>query len=170
MPRRAAAGRSCSWPADARHNDPVATSRRRVLGLVLAGIVVMAGCVTLAWAPWRADYDVDGPVVAATRDEGTSLQALLGGRLALVDGCLRLEGDAVVWPVGTWWDEGRRAVVLRDGTLLRDGDVVRGGGGSFGGDDPEFGGSDAARALGRCWVAGQTVDFFNASETVELSE
>ncbi|MET0882741.1 MAG: hypothetical protein ABWZ13_01205 [Acidimicrobiales bacterium] len=145
----------------------VVPRRSRVLVAVAVVAALLVGLV--AWAPWRAEYAVDGPVVAANEDDGIALMALLGGELELVDGCLRLGDESVVWPRGTRWNEGQRAVELRDGTLLHDGDTISGGGGSLGADDPAFEDGGAARALGRCRVEGQAVAFFNASETVEVT-
>ena len=62
--------------------------------------------------------------------EWTSEDADLGGRVDVQDGCVRLSGEPVVWPVGTTLVRGEPlAIGLPDGVVVVDGGVVAGGGG-----------------------------------------
>lgn len=147
----------------------------RVLRAVGVVVVVLVGALLGAWRLWgQAEVVRDGPLVVADAawwppyDE-FQLQALMGGKLRIDDGCAYLGGGTVVWPDGTKWDEDEQAVELPNGDLVREGDTVKGGGGSFGGreDADFFEDSAIAKAIGDCREPGDEVSIFNTREDLE---
>jgi len=129
---------------------------RPAAALVTAVLVTfVAGC---SWAG-EAQELPDGThvLVSGPRDGGED--ALLPGRLEVVDGCLGVSGQVVVWPHGTEVaPAGEEALVLPSGELVPLGGEVELGGGSFAWD--ELPGAaptvpEQCRAAGEVWLAAE---------------
>lgn len=96
------------------------------------------------------------PVIATTEQANAYPQALVAGRLTLVDGCLLIAGRPVWWPFGATWDTDARAVVFTaepfaDAPPAKVGERFRGGGGYYSAttdfstfEDPQVGAAVAA--------------------------
>jgi len=121
---------------------PMLTDRRIapvISGLGVAVVLCAVLLVTsLLWPGPGRDLPkpIDGsPVLTHAEPSGPSMLALLNGSLDLVDGCLLVGGEPVIWPPGTTWDEAQQAVMLTDGgrdLVLHPGDKLPGLGGGSG--------------------------------------
>lgn len=137
-----------------------------VVGVGLATVVVLVFAAFLARTndgPREEEFVVNGPVVASGQAEGGPVPTgMVGGKLTLVDGCSRLDGSPVVWPVGTTWNDDEKAIELQDGSLVREGDAVSGGG-----VYAEYDRADAATlALGSCVLEGRELGLMNGPVSV----
>jgi len=96
-----------------------------IAGLAVSVVVLLA--TALFWRGPGPDLPkpVDGNPVLTHGQSGPGMLASLHGTLALVDGCLLLGGEVVVWPPGTTWDEAQQAVLYSE-LVLQPGDELPG--------------------------------------------
>lgn len=136
--------------------------------------MVVAAVIVAWWTTGRGGIEVDGPVVSHSNGwfgGGDSMDAIVGGTLSYEDGCLLLDGSAVLWPGGTSWDDGRQVLVLPDDTEVAPGDGIHGGGGMAleePVDDSQLD-SPAAKATAGCRAEGASLVVFNADSDLEVS-
>lgn len=133
----------------------------------LVVLAVLAAVVVLFLTTGRGGrIVVDGPVARHERGWGlggtSGMDAIVGGVLAYEDGCLLLDGDPVIWPDGTEWDDDATGVRLPNGALATPGTSVRGGGGSIS-VTPEI-----EALLGDCLGSASSVTTFNADSDVDV--
>jgi len=104
-------------------------------GLGVAVVLCVVLLVTsLLWPAAQRDLPepIDGNPVLTHAQTPSQMLALITGRLELVDGCLLMGDQPVIWPPDTTWDEAQQAVVLTyEGTelVLHPGDELPGLGG-----------------------------------------
>lgn len=156
-------------------------------GVLLVGLCLLAGCTNEQKAPvndrnvdivGEAD-PVDSEIILAVQPgvydpNRAVMEALIVGRLHVIDGCLHLigegedlDGAVVIWPPETTMrmtDEGLVEIIDHAGELIvRQGEYLEMGGGfaaSVEGiefDDPEIGARLAERCPGSYWIAGDIV-------------
>lgn len=112
---------------------------------------------------------VDGPVLTRPEDRSGGLDAIVGGTLALDDGCLRLGGIPVLWPSGTTWDAETSVVVLPSGDEASVGAEVTGGGGYSQADSlAGFAADEVAEAAADCAGPTGEVGVFNAGAEIRV--
>ncbi|HWM04295.1 MAG TPA: hypothetical protein VNP92_18315 [Actinophytocola sp.] len=133
--------------------------RQPVYFALLAALASIAACSASEGPQPQARNDgVDGPVIAAVKDQDAFMEAVVGGQLRLVDGCLLLGDTVVTWPHKTTWDQERNAVVFAgdfEGYAEVDvGEVFRGAGGYV--DEPAELSPEGEEAIRRCWTATRT--------------
>lgn len=94
-----------------------------------AGAAALLVACSVACSPsgLAADRRSDGPPVFTNRNTRDFLDAEVSGMVGVEAGCFVLDGQPVVWPIGTIADGS--GVRLRDGTTIAPGDAVTGGGG-----------------------------------------
>ena len=118
----------------ARRHSVNVTARAGAFGLALL-CAVASGCAgsesgSAAKAPRSSSAAATSPVLSATGGADVAYPtAQMAGRLMLREGCLALDGEPILWPSGTEWDDANQVVVLPDDVRLKVGTRVRVGGG-----------------------------------------
>ncbi|GAB3247805.1 hypothetical protein GCM10027586_17960 [Kineococcus gypseus] len=116
---------------------------------------------------------LDGPVIAHGAHKESAMAAYVGGTLAHEGQCLRLDGEPVLWPVGTTWDQDTSAVVLPEGGTATAGAALYGGGGHTpflpAGTDVGTEEREASTLIEQCLGAGGQVTNFNTGAQLTSS-
>jgi hypothetical protein len=81
------------------------------VALVLCAVLLVT---SLLWPDAQRDLPkpTDGNPVLTHADPPDHMLALINGRFELVDGCLLMGGQPVIWPPDTTWDDTQQAVML----------------------------------------------------------
>lgn len=137
----------------------------------LVVLAVVAALVVLFVTTGRGGRLVsDGPVVRHENGWGlggsSGMDAMVGGVIDFSDGCLLLDGHAVIWPDDTSWDDEHQVVRLPGGERLEPGWTVTGAGGVS--DGPPEAASWERFGLAGCLAAVDGVVQFNSDSDLEV--
>jgi hypothetical protein len=128
-----------------------------VTGRAVTGLLVLPTAAGCASPEPAALAGADGVTVLATSPTDSAMEALGGGVLTVVDGCLGLEGGegfdglVVAWPRGSEPLEDAVGVRVPDGRTFVVGDEVTFGGGQVDADEME---SQACEGTAQVWKVG----------------